>query len=133
VLAGNPVSDYSPLYGMTNLVNLWLHDNTITNAQFLTQLPWLNHLNLDHNQITDLTFLSAFTNLTGLGLSRNPVADYSPLAVAAFTNLNSLRLEGDCLSEADVASFIAPFQSLAFLSLNHNRIANLTPVTSPTA
>ena len=130
VLAGNPVSDYSPLYGMTNLVNLWLHDNTITNAQFLTQLPWLNHLNLDHNQITDLTFLSAFTNLTGLGLSRNPIADYSPLGAAAFTNLNSLRLEGDCLNETDVASFIAPFQALAFLSLNHNRIADLTPVAS---
>lgn len=130
VLAGNPVSDYSPLHGLTNLVNLWLHDNALTNAQFLTHLPWLNHLNLDHNEISDLSFINAFTNLTGLDLSRNPISNYSLLTESALPDrLTSLRLEGNCLNAADLASFISQFQALTFLSLSHNQIDDLTSLT----
>src|SRR5208282_6760310 len=74
--------------------------------------------------------LVGLTNLTGLGLSANPITSYAALSV--FSNLTSLRLEGNCLSEADLSAFLPSLSKMAFLSLNHNRIGSLSPLLGVT-
>jgi internalin A len=130
VLGGNPITDYSPLGGMPNLTNLWLFDNAITNANFLANLPRLNHLNLDQNRIADIGPLRNLVQVTGVGLSRNPITNYAILA--GFSNLTSLRIEGNCISEADLMTFLPGLGQLTFVDVNHNRLADLSPLAGLT-
>src|SRR4028119_1331572 len=75
---------------LSNLTELNLNSNEITDITPLSALTNLTDLNLDWNEITDITPLSALTNLTDLNLSGNQITDITGLS--ALTNLSKLDL-----------------------------------------
>jgi len=125
VLAGNPGANFTSFSGATNLQNLWLHGNGIRNAGFVTNLAGLRYLNLESNNLADLSSLAPMKNLVGLGLSGNPITNWARLG--GFTNLTSLRAEGALVSDANSA-FLTNLSHLAFLSLNQNQLADVSPL-----
>jgi Leucine-rich repeat (LRR) protein len=118
VLAG--VSDYS---GLTNLslTNLWLCENGVSNAIILTNLTQLRNLILDDNRISDAQPLKALTNLVGLSLNRNNGLSYASLS--GFTNLTSLWLDGGAVSNLNL---LGGLPRLQFLSLRTNVLTTLS-------
>ena len=73
------IEDISPLSGLTDLRQLYLGYNEISNLGPLAALTSLERLNLDNNEILDLTSLSRLTELTELHLRHNRIVDISPL------------------------------------------------------
>ncbi len=78
-LGRKEISDLEPLDGMTNLSELWLHDNQIADVTPLAGMTKLQTLILDDNQIVDVTPLAGLTGLTFLSLHDNPIRDLTPL------------------------------------------------------
>lgn len=78
-LEGTPVSDISPLEGLTNLEKLSLSKNCISDISPLAGLTKLRTLLLSENRISDISPLASLTNLTWLSLSGNRISDISPL------------------------------------------------------
>jgi len=105
----NPISDLSPLAGLTNLTELRLLDNTAT----------------------DLTPLGGLTNLTSLELSLRyfPDTDLTPLI--GLTGLTSFRLSLGGNQVDDISS-LAGLTNLTRLDLWHNQISDLTPLANLT-
>ena len=112
-LGGNQISDVRPLRGLTNLITLGIGNNQISDIMPLTGLLNLHVLYLYGNQITDrtLTVLTEFTNLESLELSHNWISDIS--AVSGLTNLTFLSLEYNSISD------ISPVSGLTNLILLH--------------
>src|SRR5919199_1745682 len=75
----NQISDIKPLQSLTNLTELYLINNQISD-----------------NQISDIKPLESLTNLTVLSLSDNQISDIKPLA--SLTNLIALYLGGNPLA-----------------------------------
>jgi Leucine-rich repeat (LRR) protein len=74
-LGTNYISDISFLQGLTQLINLDLHRNKISNIPLLLGLTNLTNLDLSSNQITNipLSFLRSLPKLEDLKLYRNPI------------------------------------------------------------
>ena len=146
------ISDISPLLGLTNLKNLDLSGDWVTNGNIsnfvsvLQRLPNLTRLDLYKTQITNISSLSKLTNLTVLDLYDNKVADISPLSglinlkeldlgfnpitdispLSGLTNLEKLNLNGNQISDI---SLIARFTNLTELDLGDNRfIKDISPI-----
>jgi len=68
------------LSGLTNLRDLNLHTNAITDVSALRRLTSLTELRINGNQITDVSALKVLTSLAGLDLRFNPeLSDIQPL------------------------------------------------------
>ena len=78
-LAGEEVSDISPLAGLTGLTRLGLHHNDISDISTLAGLTNLKWLNVGDNDISDVSPIVGLTNLTWLAIDRNNISDLSPL------------------------------------------------------
>ncbi|MEG4206540.1 leucine-rich repeat domain-containing protein [Microcoleus sp. Pol7_A1] len=98
----NEITDFTPLSALTNLTYLNLSSNQITDITGLSALTNLTYLNLSANQITDITGLSALTNLTHLNLSANQITDITGLS--ALTNLTYLNLENNQITDLNLSS-----------------------------
>ena len=72
-LEDNYISDLSPLSDLTNLTHLYLGFNEIGDISPLARLTNLTHLELYHNEISDTYSLSCLTNLTHLDLNANQI------------------------------------------------------------
>ena len=70
----------SPLVNLTNLTELYLVGNQISDLSPLANLANLTRLFLDDNQVSDLTPLANLTNLTVLTVRNNRIADWSHVA-----------------------------------------------------
>ena len=80
-LGGNPITDFAPLSELTSLTRLdfWgnrLGDDDLSTIKGLTQLT---ELDLRNNQISDVTPLTQLVNLKKLRIKGNPISDMSPL------------------------------------------------------
>ena len=64
---------------LTNLKQLSLPDNQISDISPLTRLKNLTRLHLVNNQISDISAIAALTNLKKL-ISNNRISDFSPIA-----------------------------------------------------
>ena len=85
------VSDVTPIAGLTELTYLTLHSNLrIVNIAPLANLRQLTELRLSHNRIVDISVLANLTNLKVLTLYNNRITDYSSLE-----SLSLSRLEHD--------------------------------------
>ena len=127
-LAGNAISDVSPLAGLTLRLDwLDLDNNSITDVSPLSGLTNLTHLFLDNNSITDVSPLSGLTNLRGLILSRNRIADVSPLS--GLTNLRGLILSRNRIADVSPLSGLT---NLTHLSLDNNSITDVSPLSNLT-
>jgi len=89
-LFDNQISDISALSALTNLEILWLGVNQINDISALSQLANLQTLDLAGNQISDISPLKQLTNLMSLYLPDNQISEISPLS--SLTNLDVLLL-----------------------------------------
>ncbi len=78
-LSGNSISNISVLSGLTKLTELNLSDNSISNISVLSGLTKLTTLYLERNAISNVSALERLTKLTNLYLESNPISDYAPL------------------------------------------------------
>lgn len=72
-LAGQELSDLSPLGCLVSLRALWLDNNELSNLKPLSSLKSLIVLSLSNNQISDIQVLSNFKELQWLFLSTNQI------------------------------------------------------------
>ena len=98
VLQNNQISDLRPLSESTNLRRLFLSGNQISDLAPLSELTYLKFLSLGNNPISDLSPLAKLTNLEYLYLGgRNQISDLS--ALSGLTNLNRLSFSGRQISD----------------------------------
>ena len=80
-LGGNPINDFAPLAELTSLTRLDFWGNGLgnSNLSIITGLTQLTQLDLRNNQISDVTSLTKLVNLKKLQLEGNPISDTAPL------------------------------------------------------
>ena len=122
-LYNNSISDISPLAGLTNLTRLILLNNSISNISPLRGLTNLTELYLYNNSISDISPLRGLTNLTELYLYNNSISDISPLR--GLTNLTELYLYNNSISDI---SPLAGLTNLTWLDLDNNSISDISPL-----
>ena len=120
-LSGNQISNISPLAGLTNLTTLGLAGNQISDISSLSGLTNLSTLSLSGNQLSDISPLSGLTNLFNLVLIDTQISDISPLA--GLTNLEQLGLADNQISDL---SPLAGLKNLTGLRLRNNFL-DITP------
>ena len=123
----NKVSDFSPLFGLTQLATLNLSFSSLSDASFLSELTQLRSLHLGNNNLSDISALSGLTQLTGLTLWNNAITDVSPLA--GLTQLTSLSLSGNTI--ADMSS-LRGLTQLRYLNLGYNSISDVSTLAALT-
>ena len=96
-LGQNSISDISPLAGLTNLTELELNENFISNILPLARLTRLIYLNLLNNSISNISTVARLTNLTILDLGKNRISNIS--ALAGLTNLEELWIDNNSISD----------------------------------
>ncbi len=112
----------------TNLSELYIGNNQISDISVLASLTNLEVINLMTNQISDLTPLSGLENLHTLILDHNMISDASPLI--SLDNLTSLNLgSNNNYSFADLQS-ISQMTTLQELTIYHNNISDLSLLSS---
>ena len=140
-LTNNPITDLSPLSGLTNLTTINLNRGSefstdmATDISALSGLTNLLELRLNNTgNIPDLSPLSGLTGLTLLHLFNNSITDISPLS--GLTGLTSLVLSSIADLPTNVISDISVLSGLTNLTelyLNNTRnIADLSPLSALT-
>jgi Leucine-rich repeat (LRR) protein len=112
---------------LTNLGELYLEGNSITDATSLAGLNHLQFLDLSSNPMINFASLSAFTNLTSLFLRSNSISDLTFLQPLA--GLYALDLKGNSITN------VAPLTQLMhlnYLFLDWNTVATLAPLSGLT-
>ena len=74
-LSSNELTDVSALVGLTQLTSLDLWSNELTDVNALAGLTQLTSLNLCSNELTDVSALAGLTQLTELDLGFNELTD----------------------------------------------------------
>ena len=117
-LGENPITDISPLAHLTQLSFLRLNDCwTIDDISPLAHLTQLNWLDLDRNLIVDIGPLAGLTALESLDIRYNQIEKLSPLA--NLMHLTALHLGGNQIEDIGPLSNLT---QLTFLRLNDNRL-----------
>ena len=122
-LAGNPISNLSPLSRLTAVRNLDLSNTGLTDIEPLAGLTNLGWLNLWNNRITDVSPLIGMDGLSTLNLAKNVVSGVGPLK--GLVNLEWLDLQGNRISD------VSPLWSmvdLRTLMLAENAIIDIEPL-----
>ena len=113
---------------METLIRLEARDANIRNLTGLEHATNLKDLRLDRNAISDISMLAGLTDLTGLGLDENSISDISTLA--GLTNLTNLLIGGNNISDI---STLAGLTNLRGLSLYNTNISDISAITELTA
>jgi Leucine-rich repeat (LRR) protein len=121
----NNLSDFSPLAGMKNLIQLDFNVCNISDSELssLPFLPSLRYLWLVENQITGLSPLAKYPTLYLLGVNYNNIADLSP--IASLPNLAEIYAVSLPLSD------LSPLKSLAnatYLDFRNDPISDISPL-----
>ncbi|RKU19976.1 hypothetical protein C6503_06835 [Candidatus Poribacteria bacterium] len=124
----NPITDLQPLVNLTKLETLHIRDlaPTATTANLdirpLGNLMSLKKLTLQRNGISDITPLSRLTQLQTLGIEGNPITDLSPLFKLKLTELD--------LSNSPLTDLrqLASLTSLEYLCLEKSQISDISPL-----
>lgn len=77
-LHDNQINNIEPLKGLANLTQLMLNNNQISNIGTLKGLTYLTKLYLNDNQISNIEPIKGLTKLTILDLGGNRIMDYTP-------------------------------------------------------
>ena len=97
LLGHNLISDVSPLANLVQLRALNMADCQISDLHPLSNLTRLESLRLHYNQIEDITPLGNLTTLTDLWLIGNQIADVRPLR--NLTLLEELRIHNNAITD----------------------------------
>ena len=126
-LWNNAISDIGALAGLDNLEKLWLDNNQIDDVTALAAITGLTWLFLGGNQLTGIGALSGLTNLTELELQHNQISDASPLA--GLTDLTGLYLHGNQIGNI---SALSGMTSLTWLALQENEVSDISALSGLT-
>jgi Leucine-rich repeat (LRR) protein len=126
-LSHNDISDISPLANLNNLKELNLGSNNITDISTLAGLSNLTTLHLDGNQIDDISGLTGMSNLITLYLNRNQIDEISGLA--GMSNLTTLYLTNNQIEDT---SALIGLSNLTTLCLSNNRIEDISSLAGLT-
>ncbi len=145
-ISENPISDLSPLVGLTNLIGLGAWDTpTISDLSPLTKLPklkWvdfgsfpapdlspladiksLRRLTFHDGGIKDISQLAGFTGLTILDIAYNSTTDLSP--ITKLTNLEKFVANTNGISDITP---LAALTNLKHLDIHGNKISDVSPL-----
>jgi Leucine-rich repeat (LRR) protein len=129
VCIGQRLTDISPISDCVVLEHIFLSHNFISKIPNLSKLEKLTALSLNFNQIKDISPLADCKSLKYLNISSNDhIEDISPLADCS--NLVELDLSGNMLTDKQISQF-ATFScadNLLTLRLNNNQIQNIFQV-----
>ena len=126
-LLRNHISDLSPLSGLIKLKFVVLASNEIADVSQLAGLTRLEHLELGENAVADVSSLSGLTGLQFLALDSNAIDDLSPLS--ELTRMRVLDVARNAIVDI---SPLAALSSLQHLVLEENAIEDLSPLTGLT-
>ncbi len=127
-LGDNRVSNLMPLAQLTELRELDLTRNEdVSDLTPLAQLTELRKLYLTGNRVIDITPLAQLTLLHTLTLAANDIVDITPLA--QLTQLRILLLGGNDIS--DIAP-LAQLTQLQTLNVSNNNISDIAPLAQLT-
>jgi hypothetical protein len=122
------ITNLSGLEYATNLEELWIRWNRISDLSPLSGLTSLRYLDAHANLlISNISPLSGLTNLEMLIIRDNRISDIS--ALSGLTNLKHLYLEWNNISDL---SSLSSLTSLQGLSLQYNDIRDVSPLCSLT-
>lgn len=105
--------DVAKLYAIDNLS---LAGNSITDISPLAALGGLTTLNLNNNQVSNLAPLAGLVSLRTLYLDNNPIQDFSPLY--SLPNLTFLSIKGIELKESELQTLSAALPNCAINGAN---------------
>jgi hypothetical protein len=123
-LVSNQITDLSPISGTISLRQLGVNCNQIKDLSPLSGLTNLEFLLLGGNQITDLSPLSYLKHLYFLGITSNDIADLSPLS--SITNLETLHMGSNPIT--DVTS-LSGLKQLTLITKSSDQIIDLSPLS----
>ncbi|MCX4245739.1 leucine-rich repeat domain-containing protein [Paraliomyxa miuraensis] len=126
-LAGNEITDVTPLLDLTGLEQLELSDNAITNVEALGSLHRLTRLSLPGNGVSDIGPLSGLTRLEALDLADNEIGSVAPLS--GLTELAVLVLSKNAVTDVGPLSGLT---RLSGLELDDNEIGTIEPLSGLT-
>jgi hypothetical protein len=123
-LGFNQISNIQLLSGLFNLQTLTINDNQISDFSPLSDLGQLEDLNIHRNPISDLKFLDGLPSpLKKLTLRYMQISDISPLS--SLTHLQELDLYQTQISDI---SALASLTALKTLYITYNHISDLSPL-----
>jgi hypothetical protein len=120
-LTFNRITDISVLSGLSNLHTLVLNNNHISDISPVSGLTNLEMLDVHNNELSDISPVSGLTNLRTLYLRINHISDISPLA--SLTNLEELVIRTNEISDISPLAGLTRLQSLA---LSENQISDIS-------
>lgn len=124
--SGRDIEDLTGLELVTNLEELGLSDNQITELSPLADLHNLRWLNLIRNRpIVDVLPLANLRNLTWLKLSNNSIVDITPLKT--LTMLENLSIRSNRISDI---SALVDMKYLIELDVSGNEVVDVSPLNS---
>ncbi|RKY07720.1 MAG: hypothetical protein DRP66_06085 [Planctomycetota bacterium] len=126
-LSGNLISDLSPISALTNLIYLYLNDNQITDISAVSSLVNLDTLFLSINDVNDISPVSGLTGLTSLYLGSNQIINISSLS--GLSNLTMLDLTDNQVVDISVVSNLT---SMEQLYLADNQIVDIPDMSTLT-
>ncbi len=144
-LAGNQITDLTPLKGLPRLQQLILNTNKISSVASLNENKALQYLDLKHNQLADISPLKGLTNMSVLYLSDNRLKDVSAITklpklhslyidrnqIKSISSINGLRWLSSFSAAGNQIADLKPMkglENLSFLFLEKNKIADLDPL-----
>ncbi len=123
----NAISDFSPLFDLTQLSVLNLSFSPLPGTSFLLSLTQVKNLHLGNNDLSDISALSKLTQLTSLILWNNAITDVAPLA--SLTQLTSLSLQGNVITDA---APLASLTQLTHLDLSYMSVSDVSSLAGLT-
>lgn len=122
-LINQPVSDLSPLSGLSNLGVLEVSLSDVSDIGPLSGLTNLTWLNLKENHIEDISPLAGLTKLEYLHIQSNPIKNFS--ALAGLTKLRNVYIHNTGFHEL---SLLADKTEITALVIANNPIGDLAPL-----
>ncbi len=120
-LSGASISNIDFLVNLPGLTSLTLADTAVSDFGPLSVLPNLTNLVLRGGAIINIDFLASLTALTQLEIRETGVIDFSP--VSGLFNLAGLTLVGNNITNID---FLANLTQLQAVRLDFNRIRDVS-------
>ena len=122
-LDDNPLSDLSPLTGLTTLKEVGISGESLSDLSPLAGLINLEGVGAWHTSISDISPLAGLTKLRWLELMDNQISDLSPLA--GLTNLKRVEFYG--LHEPDLSP-LKDLTGLVRFRIGSSRISDISPL-----
>ncbi|MEW4489772.1 leucine-rich repeat domain-containing protein [Thalassoglobus sp. JC818] len=123
-LSNNRISDLAPLADLINLQSLSLTGNQIKSVKPLATLIKLQYIEIEDNQVESLEGLEPLTNLRAFYAEGNQISDLSPLASAE--KLVSLNLNDNKVQDL---SPIKGLNRISTLGLTNNQVSDFSPIS----